>query len=119
MTTKALIYRIRNAGTSVNLDTRNEDMGANSAERLPQIMTHEYIWVILSFGASSTSKQFQDTIVIFIIPLNNAATAKDQNPWLEAHNRQGRLQARKSNTAVLFLRPILSTIAPEKKAHII
>jgi uncharacterized membrane protein len=40
---KALIYSIRIAGTSVNFATIIEDIGANSADRLPAINTHEYI----------------------------------------------------------------------------
>jgi len=51
--------------------------------------------------------------------LNKAATAKNQEPWLDAQMRQGTHHARKSNIAVLLLRPILSTIAPDKNAKII
>jgi hypothetical protein len=116
---KALIYSIRIAGTRVILATRTEDIGAKSADRLPAMITQEYICVILSFGASSTSRQSHDTVVIFIIPLSIAAATKNQKPWLKAHMMQGRLQARKSNTIVLFLRPNLSMIAPDKNAQII
>ena len=47
------------------------------------------MWVILSLGASSTRRQSQETVVIFIVPLNSAATAKNQKPWLDAQIRQG------------------------------
>ena len=107
------------AGTNVSFDTRTEDIGANNADRLAQTTTREYIWVILSFGASSTSRQFQDTLVTLIVPFRIAATTKNQKPWLEAHMTQGILQAIKSNIAVLFLRPNLSIITPDRNANII
>ena len=40
---KALIYRIRMAGTNVSFATRIDDIGANMADRLPNIITHEYM----------------------------------------------------------------------------
>ena len=68
------------AGTNVSFATRIDDIGANMADRLPNIITHEYIWVILSFGASSTNRQSQDTVVIFIVPFSSAATTKTKSP---------------------------------------
>ena len=117
--TKALIYSIRMAGVSVSLATSTEEIGANRAERLPKTMIHEYMWVILSLGASSISRQFQATCVILIIPLNSAATTKNQKPWLDAQMMLGILHARKSKMAVLFLLPSLSVTAPDRNALII
>jgi hypothetical protein len=119
ITTNALIYSTRIAGINVIRATSIEEIGAKRAERLPHIITHEYICVIFSFGASSTSRQSHETVVTFIIPLNRAATAKNQNPWLDAHIKHGKLHAKKSKTNVLSRRPSLSTIMPDRNAQTI